>query len=202
MNVLSCTTTISQLSWSENNINRNSLQQPWILICISLHILIHVSTRHLHRKKDQDWGWIDLGNEHDNGPHQDQIFDNLAVHCLALRSKNLIQLLEGLMHLTGSSWREYTSLIFLNFRSSRSKYSVSTISCFLVCFVYSSFYKRLGTHCDKQKASHTWSPQNNNKKLSQSHAQAHEHNITTTIWLRWLETYKASPVWSGQQWMP
>ena len=134
MNVLSCTTTISQLSWSENNINRNSLQQPWILICISPHILIHVSTRHLHRKKDQDWGWIDLGNEHDNGPHQDQIFDNLAVHCLALRSKNLIQLLEGLMHLTGSSWREYTSLIFLNFRSSRSKYSVSTISCFLVCF--------------------------------------------------------------------
>ena len=33
-----------------------------------------------------------LGNEHNNGPHQDQIFDNPAALCLALWAKNRIQL--------------------------------------------------------------------------------------------------------------
>ena len=29
----------------------------------------------------------DLGNQHNNGPHQDQIFDNPAALCLALRER-------------------------------------------------------------------------------------------------------------------
>ena len=30
----------------------------------------------------------DLGNQHNNGPHQDQIFDNPSALCLALWAKN------------------------------------------------------------------------------------------------------------------
>ena len=30
----------------------------------------------------------DLGNQHNNGPHQDQIFDIPSAHCLALWAKN------------------------------------------------------------------------------------------------------------------
>ena len=33
----------------------------------------------------------DQGNQHNNGPHQDQIFDNPSVLCLALWAKNWIQ---------------------------------------------------------------------------------------------------------------
>ena len=37
----------------------------------------------------------DLGNQHNNGPHQDQIFDNPAALCLALWDNNLIWLSGG-----------------------------------------------------------------------------------------------------------
>ena len=35
----------------------------------------------------------DLGNQLNNGPHKDQIFDNPSALCLALWAKNQIQLL-------------------------------------------------------------------------------------------------------------
>ena len=34
----------------------------------------------------------DQGNQHNNGPHQDQIFDNHSAFCLALWAKNWIWL--------------------------------------------------------------------------------------------------------------
>ena len=34
----------------------------------------------------------DLGHQHDNGPHQDQIFDNPSTLCLALWTQNWIWL--------------------------------------------------------------------------------------------------------------
>ena len=37
----------------------------------------------------------DLGNQHNNGPHQDQTFDNPYALCLALWAKNQIQLGRG-----------------------------------------------------------------------------------------------------------
>ena len=40
----------------------------------------------------------DLGNQHNNGPHQDQIFDNPSALCLALVPQNRIRLRRGLMH--------------------------------------------------------------------------------------------------------
>ena len=36
----------------------------------------------------------DLGNQHDNGPHQDKIFDNPTALCLALCAKIRIPLRE------------------------------------------------------------------------------------------------------------
>ena len=57
----------------------------------------------------------DQGNQHNNGPHQDQIFDNPSALCLVLWSKNRIQLGVGgggggLMHPLGSLRREYDLL--------------------------------------------------------------------------------------------
>ena len=37
----------------------------------------------------------DQGNQNNNGPHQDQIFDNLSALCFALWAKNRIRFLEG-----------------------------------------------------------------------------------------------------------
>ena len=37
----------------------------------------------------------DLGNQHNNGPHQDQIFDNPSALCLALWAKTRIRLRWG-----------------------------------------------------------------------------------------------------------
>ena len=45
---------------------------------MSIHVVKHVP---------------DLGNKHNNGSHQYQIFDNFPVLCVALWAKNLIQLL-------------------------------------------------------------------------------------------------------------
>ena len=47
-----------------------------------------------------------LGNQPNNGPHQDQIFHNPSAVCLALWDKNRIWLGGGLMHPIGSLWRE------------------------------------------------------------------------------------------------
>ena len=93
----------------------------------------------------------DQGNQHNNGPHQDQIFDNPSVLCLALWAKNWIQfwLLGGLFI---SLLREYDFRSFclsnknnknknpvlnlLCLRSSRSKYNTSTINYWLVFFLH------------------------------------------------------------------
>ena len=52
----------------------------------------------------------DQGNQHNNGPHQDQIFDNLSAFCLAVWAKHRIRFRVGLMHPIGSLRREYDFL--------------------------------------------------------------------------------------------
>ena len=64
----------------------------------------------------------DQGNQHNNGPHQDQIFDNPSGHCLALWAKNQIGLQWGLMHPIGSLRREY-DFLFLHLKNKLNKKS-------------------------------------------------------------------------------
>ena len=54
----------------------------------------------------------DPGNQHNNGPHQDQISDKPSALCLVLRDKIRIQLQAGPMHQTGSLWKEERNLSF------------------------------------------------------------------------------------------
>ena len=84
----------------------------------------------------------DLGNQHNNGPHQDQIFDNPSALCLALWAKTRIRLRWGrgegeeLMHLIAlyEGSRTYFSLCISPLhiqpvlRSSRSERNASTIN--------------------------------------------------------------------------
>ena len=51
----------------------------------------------------------DLGNQHSNGPHQDQIFDNPSTLCLAMWAKNQIRL-GGADSPNRLLWKEYNFL--------------------------------------------------------------------------------------------
>ena len=64
----------------------------------------------------------DQGNQHDNGPHQDQIFDNPSALCLALWAKHRIRLGWGVGGGVGGYWCTQKAL-----------YEGSTTFCLSIC---------------------------------------------------------------------
>ena len=104
-----------------------SLVLDWSLHTIRLRASVHWWATRVAKHVS------DLGNRHNNGPHQDQIFHNPSALCSAVLAKNWIWLHGGLMRPTGSLQREWDSLFSFFFflfcplnlpylRSSRSKY--------------------------------------------------------------------------------
>ena len=93
-----------------------------------------------------------LGNQHNNGPHQDQVFHNPSALCLALWAKTPIRLPGGGCSIFFSS-SSFVVLFFspsdlLCLRSSRSKYNRSILNyLLLLCLVLFSFF----LHCDLKK---------------------------------------------------
>ena len=83
----------------------------------------------LEKKRRKAKRVSDLGNQHHNGSHQDQIFVNLSALCLALWAKNRTVLLGALEHPTGALREQdfffLPTLGRLCLRSSRSEYNAS-----------------------------------------------------------------------------
>ena len=77
----------------------------------------------------------DQGNQHNNGPHQDQVLDNPSVLCLTMWTTNQIRFGVGLINSLNRLFMNRVGLFFFPFfpssdldslRSSRSKYKAST----------------------------------------------------------------------------
>ena len=76
--------------------------------------------------------------KHNNGPHQDQVFDNPTALCLALGKRKSDSALVGTdapnrLFMKGVGTSFYPPDLF---RSSRPKYKASTISYFYFCLTY------------------------------------------------------------------
>ena len=103
----------------------------------------------------------DQDNQHNNGPHQEQIFDNPSALCLALWAKNRIRLggggegggrtdapnrlfMKEVLHsdsIKNKTNKRKQKILsdLLCLKSSRSKYNASTINYLLVFFFFYTY---------------------------------------------------------------